>query len=47
MQGLYFTLSILILTSLLASCTNLQSEQIKSLEDYRMPTDVPAPFELT
>ncbi|MFN8425844.1 MAG: hypothetical protein U0X87_06255 [Anaerolineales bacterium] len=47
MQKLCFTLLILILASLLASCGNLQSQQIKSLEDYRMPTDIPAPVELT
>lgn len=47
MQRLYFTLSILILVSLLASCTNLQPQEANALEDYRMPTDVPALVELT
>lgn len=45
MQRLYF--STLILVSLLAGCGNLQSQQANALEDYRMPTDVPAPVELT
>lgn len=47
MQKLCFTLSILTLASLLASCADLQPPETKSLEDYRMPTDVPAPLELT
>ncbi len=46
MQRLYFTISILILTSLLAGCANFQPQEAKALEEYRMPTDVPAPVEL-
>jgi len=46
MHRLYFTLSILILVSLLAGCAP-GSSQIKSLEDYRMPTDLPEPSSLT
>jgi len=41
-----FTLSILILASFLASCAPLTG-QAKTLEDYRMPTDVPSAFSLT
>lgn len=47
MQRRYFTLSILHLALLLASCTTLSHQKTKSLEDYRMPTDVLAPVELT
>lgn len=47
MQRTYFTLSILILTSVLAGCANLQPQEAKALEEYRMPTDIPAPAELT
>jgi hypothetical protein len=39
MQRLYFTISILIYTTLLAGCANLQPLELKSPEDYRMPTD--------
>src|SRR3972149_423295 len=46
MQRLYSTLSILVLAALLSGCA-LRSNQIKSPEDYRMPTDVPAPPALT
>jgi hypothetical protein len=45
MRRLYFLLSILILTSPLMSCA--PSAKVKSLEDYRMPTVVPAAAELT
>ena len=45
MQKPYFYFSILILISLLAGCA--PRAQVKSLEDYRMPTDVPAASELT
>jgi len=47
MQRSYFTLSILILASLLVSCANLQPQEVRALEGYRMPTDVPAPTALT
>lgn len=47
MQRLYFTLSILIFTSLLAGCAGIQPQEVKALEEYRMPTDIPAPAELT
>jgi hypothetical protein len=50
MQRLSFFLSILVLASLLAGCapgTNGQPGMMKSLEDYRMPTDVPAASSLT
>ncbi|MCC6499239.1 MAG: hypothetical protein IT313_03115 [Anaerolineales bacterium] len=47
MQRRYFTLSILHLAILLASCTTLLHQETKSLEDYRMPTEIPAPVELT
>ncbi|WKZ46963.1 MAG: hypothetical protein QY306_14200 [Anaerolineales bacterium] len=47
MQRRYFTLSILHLAILLVSCTTLLSHETKTLEDHRMPTDVPAPVELT
>jgi hypothetical protein len=47
MQRLYFTLLILILTSLLASCGNLQLQKAKALEDYRMTTEEPSPRFLT
>lgn len=47
MKRLYFTLSILILASLMAGCANLGPQEVKALEDYRMPTDIPASVELT
>ena len=47
MQRTYFTLSILILTTLLVGCANPQPQEVKALEEYRMPTDIPAPVELT
>lgn len=47
MQRTYFTLLILIFTSILAGCANLQPKEVSALEDYRMPTDIPAPVELT
>lgn len=47
MQRLFFALSIPILTSVLAGCANLQPQEAKALEDYRMPTDIPAPIEMT
>ncbi len=47
MHRLHFTFSILFLASLLAGCANLLPQQAKALEGYRMPTDVPAPVELT
>lgn len=43
MPKTYFTLSILILALLLAGCANLQPEEARALEEYRTPTDVPAP----
>lgn len=47
MQRFYFTLTTLILASLMAGCANLRPQDVKALEDYRMPTDIPAPAELT
>lgn len=47
MSRLYFIFSTLIIASLLAGCANLQLQGAKSLEDYRMPTEIPAPVELT
>lgn len=44
MQRLYSSLSIFVLAALLAGCG---SSQIKSLEEYRMPTDVPDASSLT
>ena len=41
-----FTLIILILASFLASCAPLTGEA-KTLEDYRMPTDIPSASSLT
>ena len=41
-----FILSILILVSFLAGCAPLTGEA-KTLEDYRMPTDVPSASSLT
>jgi hypothetical protein len=46
MQRFLLFVSILI-SVLLTGCINLQSKEVKSLEEYRMPTDVPAPAELT
>ena len=46
MHRLYLILSIAILASLLAGCT-AKSGQTKTLEDYRMPTDVPSASSLT
>ena len=45
MQRLFFLLSILILASLLVSCA--PSARIRSLEDYRMLTDIPSASQLT
>ena len=45
MQRPYFFLSFFIVASLLAGCA--PSASVKSVEDYRMPTDVPAASELT
>jgi hypothetical protein len=45
MQRLYSFLCILILASLVTSCAPRAS--VKSLENYRMPTDVPSAPELT
>jgi hypothetical protein len=45
MRRLYVLLSILILLSFLISCA--PSARVKTLEDYRMPTVVPAASELT
>lgn len=47
MQRLYFTLSILILISVIIGCADTQPQEAKALEDYRMATDVPSPVELT
>lgn len=47
MNRFQFILLIFILTSLLAGCANLEPREAKTLEDYRMPTDIPAPVELT
>ena len=50
MQRLCFILSTLVLASLLAGCApsaNVQPEETQSLEDYRMPTDVPEASALT
>jgi len=41
-----FTLALLFLASLLAGCAPA-FDQAKTLEDYRMPTDVPEPSSLT
>ena len=46
MQRLYFLFSILILGSLLIGCVPLTGEA-KTLEDYRMLTDVPSASSLT
>jgi hypothetical protein len=46
-QKFHFTLSILILTSLVGGCANFQLQEVRALEEYRMPTDIPAPAELT
>ena len=46
MQRLYYTFSIFVLAALLAGCAP-GSSQVKSPEDYRMPTDVPQPPSLT
>ena len=45
MQRFNFFISILILALLVTGCAS--STQIKSPEDYRMPTDVPSAAELT
>jgi hypothetical protein len=45
MQRLYFLLSILILALVVIGCA--PSARLKTLEDYRMPTVVPAASELT
>jgi hypothetical protein len=45
MQRTYFVLSTLILISFLPACA--LRAQVMSLEDYRMPTDVPSTTELT
>lgn len=47
MQRFYFALSILVFAWLVAGCANLQPQDAKALEEYRMPTDIPAPIELT
>ena len=51
MHRSHFLLSILTLASFLAGCAssnaNAQPEATKSLEDYRMPTDVPSASSLT
>jgi hypothetical protein len=45
MRKLHFHLSVFILASFLVSCA--PSARVKSLEDYRLPTVVPAASELT
>ena len=40
MQRPCFTISILICTTVLAGCANLQPQESKLPEDYRMPTEV-------
>lgn len=45
MQRSHFFISMLILTSLLVGCAPKAS--VKTLEDYRMPTDIPSAPELT
>lgn len=47
MSRLYFILLILIITSFLVGCASRVNGQDKTLEDYRMPTDVPAASSLT
>jgi len=50
MPRLYFTLSILVLASLLAGCISSadgSSDEVKALADYRMSTDVPEQSSLT
>jgi len=46
MHRLYLILSIAILASLLAGCT-AKNGQTKTLEDYRLPTNVPSASSLT
>lgn len=45
MRRLYFLFSLLILASVLVGCA--PGARVKTLEDYRMPTVVPAASELT
>ncbi len=48
MQRAYFIPLFLILASLLAGCaSNINNQAVKSLEEYRMPTDVPVPSSMT
>jgi hypothetical protein len=48
MQKLKFPISILLLTALAAGCASKTNNRpVKSLEDYRMPTDIPEPASLT
>ena len=50
MQRSYLFLSSLVLASLLAGCASSafgQPDEVKSLEDYRMPTDLPDTSSLT
>jgi hypothetical protein len=45
MHRLYFTLSVLILAALIESCA--PRGEAKTLEEYRMPTDIPSASSLT
>ena len=47
MQRQNITLTVLILALVLAGCANIQPQQTNSPEDYRMPTDISSPAELT
>jgi len=46
MRKIYFMISIITLISLLCSCAK-QPATAKSIEDYRIPTDVPSAAQLT